>query len=91
VLRISSLSQPFVLLEQATSKIAEMDLPLLESIEAQYAHLNRRINEILGFFLPLQEEWSYVVDPSTGLKILKVSKNPRALDEIEAISRRLYE
>jgi len=76
------------------SKAVEFDLnPLFNGIKEPFFHLNKQIElAIKSLISPpfLYEEWNYTVDPVTGLEVLKVKKDPIALNRILKIAEELY-
>ena len=73
------------------AKSEGIKLDLIESMQKPYLRLSEYINQILFSFFPSQnEEWSYEVDQTTGLNVLKIQKDPHALDKIEELSKNLY-
>ena len=90
---IKNLASPFAIFQYVASKLNEINFNDLfkQTIEAPYDELGKHASRALSLFPPVQEEWSYAIDTATGLKILKTTKNPRALDEISKIAETLYE
>ena len=73
-------------------KAVEFDLsPLFNGIKEPFVHLTKQI-DIKSLISPpiLYEEWNYTVDPVTGLEVLKVKKDPMALNRILKIAEELY-
>jgi len=66
---------------------------MLARIDQQYVFLfeqTRKVKDSLTMF-PVSVRWEYVLDPATGLEVLKCEKDPEALDKIRRIAEKLFE
>ncbi len=64
---------------------------LLSFLKNPYSELVNQAREVTeAFALPQSITWEYIIDETTGFRVLKTEKNPEVLTEIRQIADGLF-
>lgn len=64
---------------------------LVSSIQRVYFNFVDTLNQVVySAFIAKPIEWEYVIEPTSGLKVLKSKKDPKALDRIQQMADDLF-